>query len=107
MRKLSRIKKTRRHLLRSLLNNLLQHGKLTSIRERVKEVKREFDKLVTKAQKGTQLSFLHSYLKRSNYERLLAYSEAISERSGGYLKYRRLGLRRGNSANLSEVRLIE
>lgn len=107
MRKLSRIKKTRKHLIRGLINNLVQHGKLTSNTERVKEVKREFDKLVTLAKKGSRLSYLNSYLLGENFKKLLNYTEGLLDRSGGYLRYSRLGLRRGNSSNLSEVRFIE
>lgn len=107
MRKLSRIRKTRKHLIRGLINNLIRHGKLTSNRERVKEVKREFDKLVTIVRKGNRLSYLNSYLIGENFKRLLSYTDGLLDRSGGYLRYSRLGLRRGNSSNLSEVRFIE
>lgn len=101
----------RKALLRNIVTSLLKHGKIKTTEARAKELNALAEKMITLAKKGDLAS------KRQAMSFLLDESVVIqlfdqigpkyADRQGGYTRIIRTGLRRGDSAEMVLVELVD
>ena len=109
-RKLGKTSDQRKAMLRQLVTDLLENGKLETTFFRAKEVQPVAEKMITLAKKGGL----------ANYRRALAYitkedvanklfkeiAPKYAERNGGYTRVTRTGARRGDAAEMAVIELV-
>ena len=101
----------RKSLLRSLCTNLAEHGEITTTLAKAKELKREFDKLITLGKKKSlharriAMQKLHS--KKSVYLVFDEYAPKYEDRQGGYTRIMKLNNRLGDNAQMARISLVD
>ena len=109
-RKLGKTSTQRKALLRQLVTDLLENGKLETTFYRAKEVQPVVEKMITLAKKGGL----------ANYRRALAFitkedvakklfdeiAPKYADRNGGYTRVTRTGPRRGDAAEMAVIELV-
>ena len=109
-RKLGKTSDQRKALLRQLVTDLLENGKIETTFYRAKEVQPVVEKMITLGKKGGL----------ANYRRALAYitkedvanklfkeiAPKYAERNGGYTRVTRTGARRGDAAEMAVIELV-
>lgn len=108
--KLSRPKKESLAILRNLVRSLILKGKIRTIKNRAKAVKRIVDPLVIKAKKGT-VACHRQILKFLPDKKLVEkFSKEVvpkfGERKSGFTKIIKLGQRKGDGAEMAQVEWI-
>jgi large subunit ribosomal protein L17 len=93
------------------MTDLLRYERIRTTQPRAEEVQREVERLITKARTGT----LHA--RRQVSAKL--YDEAVAQklvneiaprfkdRPGGYTRMTKLGIRRGDSAPMAQLELVQ
>lgn len=111
-RKLSRGKKGREALLRSLARAIILDGKIVTTEAKAKAVRGQVDKLVTLAKKGTlatrrrALAYLAN--DRATTDKLFGpIAKACFQRKGGYTRIIPLPVRRGDSAKIVRIEWVD
>ncbi len=109
-RKLGKTSTQRKALLRQLVTDLLETGKIETTFYRAKEVQPVVEKMITLGKKGGL----------ANYRRALAFitkedvanklfkeiAPKYAERNGGYTRVTRTGARRGDAAEMAVIELV-
>ena len=109
-RKLGKTSTQRKALLRQLVTDLLENGKIETTFFRAKEIQPVAEKMITLAKKGGL----------ANYRRALAYitkedvanklfkeiAPKYADRNGGYTRVTRIGERRGDAAEMAIIELV-
>ena len=109
-RKLGKTSDQRKALLRQLVTDLLENGKIETTFCRAKEVQPVVEKMITLGKKGGL----------ANYRRALAFitkedvanklfkeiAPKYAERNGGYTRIIRTGVRRGDAAETAIIELV-
>ena len=109
-RKLGKTSTQRKALLRQLVTDLLENGKIETTFYRAKEVQPVVEKMITLAKKGGL----------ANYRRALAFitkedvakklfdevGAKYADRNGGYTRVTRTGARRGDAAEMAIIELV-
>ena len=109
-RKLGKTSTQRKAMLRQLVTDLLENGKIETTFFRAKEVQPVVEKMITLGKKGGL----------ANYRRALAYitkedvahklfkeiAPNYAERNGGYTRVTRTGARRGDAAEMAVIELV-
>ena len=109
-RKLGKTTAQRKAMLRQLVTDLLENGKIETTFYRAKEVQPVVEKMITLGKKGDLAA----------YRRAMAYitKEAVvaklfkeiapkyAERNGGYTRVTRIGARRGDAAEMAVIELV-
>ena len=109
-RKLGKTSEQRRALLRQLVTDLLEHGKVETTFYRAKEVQPVVEKMITLGKKAGL----------ANYRRALAFvtkedvakklfdeiAPKYADRNGGYTRVTRIGARRGDAAEMAVIELV-
>ncbi len=109
-RKLGKTSTQRKALLRQLVTDLLENGKIETTFYRAKEVQPVVEKMITLGKKSGL----------ANYRRALAYitkedvanklfkeiAPKYAERNGGYTRVTRTGARRGDAAEMAVIELV-
>ena len=109
-RKLGKTSTQRKAMLRQLVTDLLENGKIETTFYRAKEVQPVVEKMITLGKKGGL----------ANYRRALAYitkedvakklfdeiAPQYAERNGGYTRVTRTGARRGDAAEMAVIELV-
>jgi len=110
-RKLRRNSTQRRAMLRNMATSLLRNGRVETTEPKAKEVRRVVDKMITLGKRGD----LHarrqvlSYLMDETVVKELfdTIAPKYAQRQGGYTRVLKLGPRRGDSAPMAIVELVE
>ena len=101
-KKLNRDIKERKALFRSLVQALIQHGKIRTTRAKGKAIIGLIEKLVTKSKENSKSSLnqVSSFLtKRESIKKLTTeIAPRFSNKVGGYIRMIRIGRRRGDNA---------
>ena len=101
----------RKALFKSQLQSLITWGKLTTTEAKAKVIKRMFDKLVTKASKGTVAARRLLAGKLSSQEhadRLVdVLAPLLSDRKSGFTTIQKTSVRRGDAVIMSTLRLVK
>jgi large subunit ribosomal protein L17 len=109
-RKLSRNTSHRRALLRNLVTDLLEHGRLMTTLPKAKEVRPLAEKMITLGKRDS----LHSRRQVQSYVMREAIAKQVfdtiapkfADRNGGYSRIIKLGHRKGDGADLAIIELL-
>jgi large subunit ribosomal protein L17 len=109
-RKLSRNTSHRRALLRNLVTDLLDHGRLMTTLPKAKEVRPLVEKMITlgkrdnlHARRQLQAYLLREAVAKKVFETI---APRFSDRNGGYSRIIKLGNRKGDGADLAIIELL-
>ena len=109
-RKLGKTSTQRKAMLRQLVTDLLENGKIETTFYRAKEIQPVVEKMITLGKKAGL----------ANYRRALAFitkedvakklfdeiAPKYAERNGGYTRVTRTGARRGDAAEMAIIELV-
>src|SRR5207244_12514461 len=109
-RKLSRNTSHRRALLRNLVTDLLDHGRLMTTLPKAKEVRPLAEKMISLGKRDNLPARrqLYAYLLREAVAKKVFETIAprFSDRKGGYSRIIKLGNRKGDGADLAIIELL-
>jgi len=109
-RKLSRNTSHRRALLRNLVTDLLDHGRLMTTLPKAKEVRPLAEKMITLGKRDNLHSRrqLQAYLLREPVAKKVfdTIAPRFADRNGGYSRIIKLGNRKGDGADLAIIELL-
>lgn len=110
-RKLGRTSSHRKALLRNIICSLIFHRRITTTLPKAKEMRRSVDKIVNIAKKGTLharrqvLAFLSN--KSATAKLFKEIVPVCASRNSGYVRFTRIGTRRGDAAPLAVVEWVD
>jgi large subunit ribosomal protein L17 len=98
-------------LLRNAVTSLLEHGKITTVETRAKEISSVAERMITLGKRGD----LHARRQAASYllspaivKRLFdTVSPKFQNRNGGYTRIIRTGFRKGDGAPLAIIELVD
>jgi large subunit ribosomal protein L17 len=109
-RKLGKTSTQRKAMLRQLVTDLLENGKLETTFFRAKEVQPVAEKMITLAKKGGLANYRRalSYITKEDVAKKLFDETAAkyADRNGGYTRVTRTGARRGDAAQMAIIELV-
>ena len=109
-RKLGRTKDHRRAMLRAMVTYLLENGKIETTVYRAKEVCPLAEKMITLGKSGTlsDKRQAFAYITKEAVVRKLfdEIAPKYAEKKGGYTRITKLGVRRGDAAEMAVIELI-
>ena len=109
-RKLSRNTSHRRALLRNLVTDFLDHGRLMTTLPKAKEVRPLAEKMITLGKRDNLHARrqIESYLLRDAVAKKVSNTIAprFADRNGGYSRIIKLGNRKGDGADLAIIELL-
>ncbi len=109
-RKLGKTTAQRKAMLRQLVTDLLDNGKLETTFYRAKEVQPMAEKMITLGKKNTLASYRKalSFITKEDVAHKTFHEIApkYAERNGGYTRVIRLGARRGDAAEMAIIELV-
>ncbi len=108
---LGRKKGHRNALLKSLGNALIEHKRINTTLAKAKALRQYIEPLITKGKKDTTHSrrVVFSYLqdKHSINELFGPIAAKVGDRPGGYTRIIRTGFRKGDSAEMAMIELVD
>ena len=109
-RKLGKTSTQRKAMLRQLVTDLLENGKMETTFYRAKEVQPVVEKMITLGKKGNLAAYRKamSYVTKEDVVQKLFKEIApkYAERNGGYTRVTRTGARRGDAAEMAVIELV-
>ena len=109
-RKLGKTSTQRKALLRQLVTDLLENGKIETTFYRAKEVQPVVEKMITLGQKGNLAAYRKAlaFITKEDVANKLFKEIApkYAERNGGYTRVTRTGARRGDAAEMAVIELV-
>ena len=109
-RKLGRPTAHRMAMLRGLTTYLLENGSVETTLTRAKEVRSLAEKMITLGKKGNLAAYRRalSYITKEDVANKLFKEIApkYAERNGGYTRVVRIGVRRGDAAEMAIIELV-
>ena len=109
-RKLGKTSAQRKAMLRQLVTDLLENGKIETTFCRAKEVQPVVEKMITLGKKGNLAAYRRalSYITKEDVAHKLFKEIApnYAERNGGYTRVIRTGARRGDAAEMAIIELV-
>ncbi len=111
-KKLGRPTEHRLLMLRNLVTDLMEHGKVVTTVARAKELRRMADRLITKAKQEDKVKAIREVLavvtrKDVAYKVVNEIAPKYKERNGGYTRLLHYDFRRGDAAPTAIVMLVE
>ena len=108
LRKLNRTSEHRLAMLRNMMNSLIEHEVIKTTLPKAKQTRRDAEKIVTLARKGTLSARRLAASRLNSPEAVQKLFDAVApvmvDRPGGYTRIVKIGPRRGDNA---EMALIE
>lgn len=100
-----------RHILSNLACQLIEHGSVKTTEAKAKALQPVFEKLVTKAKRGTIHDRRIALKTLRNKEAVYALFDVLvpqidAERAGGYTRITRLGNRKGDNAPVALIEVV-
>src|SRR5881296_1990681 len=109
-RKLSRNTSHRRALLRNLVTDFLDHGRLMTTLPKAKEIRPLAEKMITLGKRDSLHArrLVQSYVMRETVAKKLFDTVApkFADRNGGYTRIIKLGNRKGDGADMAIIELL-
>lgn len=109
-RKLGRTSDQRKAMLRQLTTDLFENGKLETTFCRAKEVQPVAEKMITLGKKGDLAAYRKAlaYITKEDVANKLFKELApkYADRNGGYTRVIRIGVRRGDAAEMAIIELV-
>ena len=109
-RKLGRERDQRIALIRSLSISLIEHGSIETTLPKAKELRPNFEKLVSKARKGDLHNRRLLVSKLGSVPAAHKLVEQIApamQRTSGYLRIERTTLRRGDNSQMARISFVD
>ena len=109
-RKFGRETDQRRALKRGLMCSLIEYQSITTTLARCKEIRRECEKLITRARKGGLANRRLIIARLNNLEVANLLVDVIApqiSRDSGYLRIERAGYRRGDNAEMGTISFVD
>ncbi len=111
-KKLGRPTEHRILMLRNLVTDLMEHGKVITTIARAKELRRMADKLITKAKQEDKVKAIRDVLaivtrKEVAYKIVNEIAPKYKDRNGGYTRLLHYDFRKGDAAPTAIVMLVE
>ncbi len=110
-RQLSRTSSHREALLRNMATSLFRHGRISTTREKAKELRPFAERLITLARRGDLHARRLAARKVADKDVLFTLFDSIgprfAERPGGYTRILKTGFRRGDGAEMALIELVE
>ena len=109
-RKLGKTTAQRKAMLRQLVTDLLENGKIETTFYRAKEVQPVVEKMITLGKKGNLAAYRRalSFITKEDVANKLFKEIApkYADRNGGYTRVTRTGARRGDAAEMAVIELV-
>ena len=109
-RKLGKTTAQRKAMLRQLVTDLLENGKIEPTFYRAKEVQPVVEKMITLGKKADLASYRRAlgYITKEDVAHKLFKEIApkYADRNGGYTRVTRTGARRGDAAEMAIIELV-
>ena len=109
-RKLGKTTAQRKAMLRQLVTDLLENGKIETTFYRAKEVQPVVEKMITLGKKGNLAAYRRalSFITKEDVVQKLFKEIApkYADRNGGYTRVTRTGARRGDAAEMAVIELV-
>jgi len=109
-RKLGKTSTQRKALLRQMVTDLLENGKIETTFYRAKEVQPVVEKMITLGKKGNLAAYRRAlaFITKEDVANKLFKEIApkYAERNGGYTRVTRTGARRGDAAEMAVIELV-
>ena len=109
-RKLGRSTDHRKAMLRAMVTFLMENGKIETTVTRAKEVRSMAEKMITIAKAGDLHSKrqVYSYITKETVAKKVMDEIApkYADRNGGYTRITRIGVRRGDAAEVAVIELV-
>ena len=109
-RKLGKTTAQRKAMLRQLVTDLLENGKIETTFYRAKEVQPVVEKMITLGKKGNLAAYRRalSFITKEDVAQKLFKEIApkYADRNGGYTRVTRTGPRRGDAAEMAIIELV-
>ena len=109
-RKLGKTTAQRKAMLRQLVTDLLENGKIETTFYRAKEVQPVVEKMITLGKKGNLAAYRRAmgYMTKEDVVQKLFKEIApkYADRNGGYTRVTRTGARRGDAAEMAIIELV-
>ena len=111
-KKLGRPTEHRMLMLRNLVTDLMEHGKVVTTVARAKELRRLADKVITKAKQEDKVKAIREVLqvvtkKDIAYKVVNEIAPKYKDRNGGYTRLLHYHFRKGDAAPTAIVMLVE
>jgi len=111
-KKLGRPTEHRMLMLRNLVTDLMEHGKVVTTVARAKELRRMADKLITKAKQEDKVKAIRDVMavvtkKDVAYKVVNEIAPKYKDRNGGYTRLFHYDFRKGDAAPTAIVMLVE
>jgi len=111
-KKLGRPTKHRMLMLRGLVTDLMEHGKVVTTIARAKELRRIADKVITKGKQENKVKAIRDVLrfvtkKEIAYKVVNEIAPRYRNRNGGYTRLLHYDFRKGDAAPTAIVMLVE
>ncbi|WP_457568663.1 50S ribosomal protein L17 [Desulfurobacterium sp.] len=111
-KKLGRPTEHRVMMLRNLVTDLMEHGKVVTTVARAKELRRMADRLITKAKDEDKVKAIREVLtivtrKDVAYKVVNEIAPKYADRNGGYTRVLHYDYRKGDAAPTAIVMLVE
>ncbi len=110
-RRLGRKTSHREAMFRNMVTSLLSHEKITTTDAKAKEIRSVAEKMITLGKRGDlhSMRLAASYIREKSVVTKLFTTIAprYKERSGGYTRIIKLGIRQGDTAPISLIELVE
>ena len=110
-RKLSRTASHRRATLRNMAQNLFKHGRIETTTAKAKELRPYAERLITLAKRGDLHARRLTGTKIGDRAVLGHLFDEIgprfADRPGGYTRILKLGVRKGDAADMSLIELVD
>ena len=109
-RKLGKTTAQRKAMLRQLVTDLLENGKIETTFYRAKEIQPVVEKMITLGKKGNLAAYRRalSFITKEDVANKLFKEIApkYADRNGGYTRVTRTGARRGDAAEMAIIELV-
>ena len=110
-RRLGRKTSHREAMFRNMVTSLLSHEKITTTDAKAKEIRSVAEKMITLGKRGDlhAMRLAASYIREKSVVTKLFSTIAprYKDRSGGYTRIIKLGIRQGDTAPISLIELVE
>lgn len=110
-RRLGRTTSHREAMFRNMVTSLLNHEKITTTDAKAKEIRSVAEKMITLGKRGDlhAMRLAAAYIREKSVVTKLFSTIAprYKERSGGYTRIIKLGIRQGDTAPISLIELVE
>jgi large subunit ribosomal protein L17 len=109
-RKFGRERDQRRALMRSLSIALIEHGSIETTLPKAKELRPNFEKLVSKARKGdlhNRRMIVSTLASVPAAHKLVDQIAPAMQRTSGYLRIERTTMRRGDNAQMARISFVD